>query len=389
MQQKQEATSTVSQEQSDFVPIFKMELPNYPHLEVIEGYHEFFKTKVPGSWLMRESRVPGMISVTFKQENRKVGHTRFAFVADKWLVVNNDMRNKHTEGSSLINYEHVDRMSVKSKFELLLEAIYKSSEESTSKFVFENDKMIEPVAEQATQQRAYYIDTAGYTPVKQRTKDQAIYANLLQSLESVKKAMRDCMNDLSTGTELKERKMDCLDKIQISYKKSDLSHILRDVSKPFQSDNSDALELKELLEVWLEENSLTFDLMCPVLHALFEEPYYVVETGMVYDAAALFHKGQCLETCPLTKTNIEYNPVHFGGYRKALYETLEQFFDLIQLYQEKMSLAKERKEDFSSLPLFSVFAPATSNEASSVVDESLQNSTKVESEAGPFNAAFG
>ncbi|USQ12725.1 hypothetical protein J2N86_08370 [Legionella lytica] len=373
MQAKQEATSNVNQEQSDLVPIFKMKLPNYSHLDAIDGYHQFFSTKVAGSWLIRESRVQGMISLTFKRENSEIAHTRFAFLGDKWGIVDNKMRDKHLDGSSTINYEHVDKESAKSKFELLLEAIHKFSETSKSKLVFKDDRMIIPIPEQATPMQAYYVDCVSYVLTKQRTKDEVIYANLLQSLDKVKEVIRGCIDTLNADAELKERAMDCLDKIQLSYKKSDLSHMLRNISKPFQS-SSDAQAFKELLDTWLEANALTFDLMCPVLHALFEEPYYVVETGMVYDAAALFYNGTCLDNCPLTQVKIQYNPVHLDGYRRALYETLELFFDLVELYQEKTSLLKEKQEDLSNLSLLSIFAPPLSE----VANKSSEDNTKVD-----------
>lgn len=371
MQEKQDAASTKNQEQSDFVPIFKMELPNYLHLTVIDGYHEFFRTKVPGSWLIRESRVDGMISVTFKRDDGKVGHTRFAFVGDKWAPVNDDMRDKHIDGSSIIHYEHVNRVSVKSKFELLLEAIDEASKKFKGKFIFSSDKMIKPVSEQATNQQAYYIDAPTYVTAKRRTDDQVIYAKLLQSLEKVNGTIRDCMADLNENKALTIN-MEGLDSIKISYEATDLSNMLRRVSKPFQSDEK-AQKLKDLLEGWLEANALILDLLCPVLRTLFEEPYYVFETGMVYDAAALYPNGKLLNACPLTRTKIEDNPVHFEGYRRKLYDTLELFFNLIQLYQAKMGSDKEKKEDFSTLPHLSLFAASASNDVASALDELSQN----------------
>ncbi len=373
MELKYESPPITEQKPNDFVPIFRTELPNYSHLSAIEGFHAFFENKLPGSWLIRESRVPGMISVTFKKEDGKVAHTRFAFDGNKWIKVSDSMRNKHMEGSSILNYQFFDRANVKSKLELLFEAIYAP----TSSFVFISEKMIEPVEEQVTRQKAYYIDVAGYVPVKQRTNEHVIYANLLQSLEKVQGAIKGCIYVLNAGQELINTEMGSLDTIQTSYSRTQLSHMLRNVSKPFQS-NVKAQELKDLLESWLDANKLTFDLLCPVLHTLFEEPYYVVETGMVYDAAALFHDGKCLKACPLTRTEIENNPVHFEGYRRKLYETLELFFDLIQLHQAKLNLAQEKKEVSSNLSLFSIFTPADSGEASSALKTSSEGDAVVQ-----------
>ncbi|WP_133135198.1 hypothetical protein [Legionella rowbothamii] len=383
MQEKQDATSTKNEEQSDLVPIFKMELPNYPHLPIIEGFDEFFKTKVPGSWLIRESRTEGMISVTLKRDEGKIAHTRFAFIEDKWVLVNNTMRDKHIDGSSIITYEHVDRVSVKSKFELLLEAINDFSNKSTNKFTLKSDKMIKPVWEQATKQQAYYIDSVSYVTTKQRTTDQAIYANLLQSLEKVNGVIRDCMANLNANKAV-TKDMKGLDSIKLFYNRITLSNILRRVSKPFKSDNH-AQKLKDLFDDWLAANALTFDLLCPVLLTLFEEPYYVVETGMVYDAAALFSNGTLLSTCPLTRTKIEDNPVHFDGYRRKLYSTLELFFDLIKLYQAKMVLDKEKKEELSALPSLSLFAPSSFNDDASALSEHSIEEKEFDADPAPFS----
>ncbi|MFJ1267585.1 hypothetical protein ACD661_03320 [Legionella lytica] len=359
MQAKQEATSSTNQEQGDFVPIFMMKLPSYPELEPINGYEQFFRGKVVGSWLIRESRVPGMISVTFKKEIAKTSHLRFAFINDKWVIVNDNMRDNHTGGASTLNYEPLDRRTVKSKYNLLLEAI------NSTKLVFDADHMIIPAAEEATRQRAYYVDVPSYVVAKQRGKE-ALFVNLLNSLDEVKGKIKVCIETLGTEGALKDKKMDCLGNTQLTYNKLELSHTLRNVSKPFKS-NKDALEFKELFDTWLEENSFTFDLMCPVLRTLFVEPYYVVETGMVYDAGALFYEDARmrltrLEKCPLTQTKITYNPAHLDGYRTALYETLELFYDLVRLYQIKTGLIKEQQDDFSNLPLLSVFAPSTQSD---------------------------
>lgn len=355
MQLKQEILINVDEAQEEYIPIFKKSVPGSESPDPIYAFEQLLKNKPIGSWLIRESRAEGMISLTRKLTNGSISHTRFAFVDGTWVVVGNNKLKKHKEREDVINYNCFDVSTVRSKLDLLFEVIHQVHP-------LLDEKMIKPSFVQATEQAGYYIGSLGYQLSKVRSNDQVIYAELLNSLEQVQTVMKNLRSALNEHKTLLLDQLSLLEPIKLEVSRAQLSKILRETNKPFKHSEF-ARKIKDLFEEWLDVNKLTADLLCPISQSLFAEPYYVVESGMVFDVDSLFPADKCLSTCPLTRKPIEFHPVHFSGYRKKLYECLEQFFDLLELYQEKQQLANQQQGSGNHLsPSFFMAKPIDEKE---------------------------
>lgn len=332
MQSKQE---TITEMSDEAIPIFTQ----YPHryncyTDTLEGFNEFFANKPVGYWLIRESRINGMITLMHKLDNNKVMNSRYAFVNGQWQWMGIKTGDKP--------YDKIYVHSIKSKFQLLLETLY-------ARHPLDAKKMIRPAVGERTSNTQYYSSNGPQyvNNSPNQEKEKPVYANPIQALERIKTIMTLLGATLAeSGTDTNNLKMTLLFDIKMTLTKEQLTQILRETVQPFKN-NKNAEEIKNLFEQWLEANGLTDDLLCPVSYSLFSEPYLIGESGMIYDADSLFVGGKCLATCPKTRLPIELHPTHFEGYRGILYTCLEQFFDLIMMYQEQMKLDLSRVSDSS------------------------------------------
>lgn len=330
-------------EKQELIPVFQRELPGVNVANPIDAFKNLLANKPDGYWLIRESRVDGMISVTFKI-NKDIKHGRFVFANDHWTMVGNNDLNNYIEG--VLPFEALTRDTVGTKINLLFDAIF-----SSLPLVFE--KMVIPSEAQATH-NLDYVMISPYILMEERDgKEKKIYANLLGSLNHLEGIMTNLEDSLDKEQQINEINMDTLSEIKLPVKELLMEQLKQ--AQPFKTEGY-AKQIKELFANWLTANALTLDLYCPVSLDLYEEPYYVVESGHVFDASSLFPNGNdCLNACPLTREVIESHPVHFAGYRRELNERLLQFFDIIQLHQQKTGLNKSTviMPKASDLPFFS------------------------------------
>ena len=330
MQTESEIKNQLALDKIQLVTVFKQTLPYDTSPDPLEAFTGLFKNKPDGYWLVRESRVKGMISITFKL-NQVITHRRFAFVEDHWNEVGGEQVKDYQEG--VWPYLELTQGTVKTKIDLLLETVFKN-------YALNLEQLILPKESQASKDNDYSC-ICPYEPLMNRiNQNEKIYANLIESLKKIEQIMIDVKDSLNEDRDIK-MDLDMLKEIVLSSKEDLISQL--QLPRPFQN-FPNAKQFKDVFANWLSDNNLMFDLFCPIQMDLFEEPYYILESGHVFDSSALFaNAGNCLQTCPLTRVDIKAHPIHFDGYRRELNERLIQFFDLIQLYQEKISLNKEQK----------------------------------------------
>ncbi|EHL28955.1 RING finger protein [Legionella drancourtii] len=315
------------------IPVFAKQLPGSTEEDPLLAFIKLVKTKPDGYWLMRESRVEGMISTTFKL-NGEVCHDRFVFKNQQWRVVNDEQKIPAVGAYEPLNKDTVNISVIDS----LLAAIYATRPH------LEYKKLIIPAAASASRNMSY-LQESPYVLVTQRDgREQKIYADLLGSLTGITNLINENILILKNGSTHIALDMELLKSIELP-SRNKLNEDLC-LKKTFLLANS-ASFLKDLFTEWLETNRLGEDLFCPVGADLFVEPYYVVESGQVFDVSSLFHQGKCLLTCPVTRMPIMLHPVHFEGYRRKLSECLILFFDFIELYQEKLEQVKAAKNNIT------------------------------------------
>lgn len=332
----EEFDNSIDDEVSEMViPVFAKQFPGSIEEDPLLAFIKLVQTKPDGYWLMRESRVEGMISITFKL-NGKVGHDRFVFKNERWREVNDGQKI-----TAIGAYESFNKDTAnKSVIDSLLDAIYATRP-------LEYEKLIIP-AEAFASSNMGYLQASPYVLVTRRDgKEQKIYADLLGSLAEITNLINENIrildNEENRSTPI-SLDMELLKTVVLPSRKK-LNEDLC-LKKTFLLVNS-ASFLKDLFTKWLENNQLGEDLFCPVGADLFVEPYYVVESGQVFDVSSLFPQGKCLLTCPVTRMPIMLHPVHFEGYRRKLGECLILFFDFIELYQANLEQVKAAENNIT------------------------------------------
>ncbi|KTD20948.1 Uncharacterised protein [Legionella lansingensis] len=309
------------------VIIFKKQISNRD--TPLQDFIELLNTKPNGYWLLRESRVTGMISVSYK-EKEQVKHTRFAFVGDHW----EDVPGKDIE-TFLANasYEQLMRSNIADRCDDLLDKIF-------SLLPLTVDNIIVPTNSEASEEAAYLGYTSTHQPYAAPIEEEpkVIYNNPVDALQKVELILQQLISILKESDPAKKENINPslahLRKIntELTITPKDLMIQLSHAKAFAKGPHAEATaKLRDCFEEWLERCNLRDNLFCPVTQGLFEEPYYIVETGHVYDAAGIFDKGVLLSKCPLTQVPIERYPVHLNGYRRKLSHCLLQFFEALQL----------------------------------------------------------
>jgi hypothetical protein len=327
--------------------VFKQKLnPDEKDLDKVKQAFESLLGRKPDTfWFARESRVEGMITVTYKLEG-EVKHARFAFEDGQWKSVNNVDLAAYLTAHNFSKVFSDD--SIKDKCDQLLEKINELLPQLGSNLLI-------PREEHSTTNK--YFAGYDYTPI---TTDQVIsqgkifktFANPTNELDVVNLRLKTILDTLKNATSpiaaLKE--MEGLTGIDILEKKTPLSKDQLSTQlkgeKPFKEGKyaNELEQLKSLLEEWLTENKLDKMLICPVTHELFTKPYYVQESGQVYDYDGLFYENKCLELCPLTRMAIKEPPSEYPFYHRELVKCLNRFLNSMELYHSiKAALEEEKK----------------------------------------------
>jgi hypothetical protein len=261
---------------------------------IIEDFEEVIKRKPHGAWLIRESRQPGMVSITYNQTG-VVKHDRYAFVHGKWGSVSN------SEISDIAKKcEYMSRTNIANSCQSLLEVIF------ADRGWLKMDKLVFPLKDQYSLQNEYgsYV-----IAVEENAK---VYNNPVEALKDIDKKIDALLK--KSNTEIAQ--------MDLSFLKT------HSTSSPrIEIERSDQLE--ERFCAWLISENLEKDVFSPISLELFKNPHVLADSGIVLDGDELFHNAKLLETCPITRTRIEKNPYRIEGWNRQLEECLQKFQLLI------------------------------------------------------------
>lgn len=318
------------------------------------------RNKPDGYWLIRESRQLGMISVTYKLSG-KTNHTRFAFVNGNWKEVGGNQLVNYSRPDS---YQHLMKENIKEKCDELLEEIF-------TILGLEKTNILIPAATQASTAPEYssYCDIH-QVYVKVGSGREVLYGNPVTALNKVELILNSILAGLKGSSGEENESNNALAFLKgfhlPNIRPEELMAHFRQ-PKPFKNGDrlQEVIQLKDQFSEWLEMCNLRDNLFCPVTQELFLEPYYLSETGQIYDADGIFHHDKLLDKCPLTQTPIVEYPTHCKGYRSKLELCLSKFFEAVQLVQNlesqnQIELASiEKKKSFQRTPLQRHLEPLT------------------------------
>ncbi|QLZ67775.1 hypothetical protein FOLKNPGA_00548 [Legionella sp. PC1000] len=343
---KKKAKKIFKLEDKGPILIFKRQIT--PDAEnILLSFENMLRNKPDGYWLIRESRQFGMISVTYKQAG-KINHARFAFVGENWKEVGGDDLVNYSRPDS---YQRIMRENIKEKCEELLKQIFTT-------IGLEKTNILIPTAKQASTAPEY----SGYCDiyqvyVKVGSGREVVYGNPLEALNNVELILNTILADLK-GPRAEENESNSALAFLKEYNlpnitPEELTQHFRQ-PKPFKSGDhlQEVIQLKDQFAEWLEKCGLRDNLFCPVTQELFLEPYYLTETGQVYDADGIFHHDKLLDKCPLTQTPIDEYPTHCKGYRSKLKLCLFKFLEAVQLVQDpeqQQQIEQASKEEQEAL----------------------------------------
>lgn len=312
------------------IPVFKRVLAGSSvYLDPLDAFEELLRYKPNGTWLIRESRVEGMITISFKLED-VLRHKRFVYLEHQWTIVGHKQLQDVKEFTA-----HSKDTLDGTIMETLLAAIYEST-------ALEYANIMLPSETQASSNCSYlhvspYImESHVSSPVKKIYVDPV---NALNDVHNVILKIKQLIvnKDITTLLQLE---MNVCSSMKLPHLEDLMGVLMR--PKPYEGETSAKL-FKDDFAQWLTDNDLTDNLFCPVELDLFDTPY-VIESGRVINGSALFPKNKCLDCCPITRIPITKYPAHFEGYRRKLGETLLLFYDLVGLYQVSLMQTKEESE---------------------------------------------
>lgn len=354
---KKKAKKIFKQVDKGKVLIFKRQITPYDE-DILPTFENMLRNKPEGYWLIRESRQFGMISVTYKTAEQ-INHVRFAFVGENWKEVGGDELVNYSRPGS---YQRLMKENIKEKCEELLKQIFTT-------LGLEKTNILIPTAKQASTTPEY----SGYCDfrqlyVKVGAGREVLYGNPVEALNKVELILNSILAGLKDPeadenepdnalTFLKEYSLPNITPAEL------IQHFRQ--PKPFKNGDhlQEVIQLKDQFAEWLEKCNLRDNLFCPVTQELFLEPYYLTETGQVYDADGIFHNDKLLNKCPLTQTPIVEYPTHCKGYRSKLELCLFKFMDAVQLVQnpEQQQQIERASKEVREVPSERAIARTTRN----------------------------
>ncbi|KTC93200.1 SH2 domain-containing protein [Legionella cincinnatiensis] len=384
---KKKAKKIFKQEDKGQILIFKRQITPIADAEnILLTFENMLGNKPEGYWLIRESRKLGMISVTYKKGGQ-IKHVRFAFVGENWKEVTGDELDNYSRPDS---YQQLMKENIKEKCDELLKQIF-------TILKLEKTNILIPTAKQASTTPEY----SGYCDIHQVYMKVGagrafLYGNPLEALNNVELILNSILAGLKDPKADENEPNNALDFLkEYSLPNITSEELIQHFRQPKPFKNGDHLQevtqLKEQFAEWLEKCNLRDNLFCPVTQELFLEPYYLTETGQVYDADGIFHNDRLLNKCPLTQTPIVEYPTHCKGYRSKLELCLFKFMEAMQLVQnpeqqkQTEHASKEEREVFSERAIAgttrnSNFSPAFFTSTSSLREDSNTESACAETD---------
>jgi hypothetical protein len=332
--------------QDKVTPIFKRKLCESSTEDSLIEFEQLLANKPVGYWLIRESRKEGMLSITFKEAKdtlpyTKISHTRFLFTNRKWHEVNDESRVRTFLDDKTL-FEPATHELNKKKIALLIRTIKRN-------YSLKYENILLPVEKHASLEPSYFYIAPYVLSSEQDSEEQKIDNNPCDALDNLMKIIikvrdRVCgIQQTAKDTTWNHIDLLYLSSIELPAKKELFDKL---ANKKFFAIEGIAKEYKDIFEKWIKINKLDEGLICPVSGSLFIEPYYVRESKQVYDG----------------DTNGASIPIR--GYRKKLEQCLLEFYELIEVYQERLAIPSEIffKKAPKSLLLFEAVSQEGFNE---------------------------
>ncbi len=246
--------------------IFKRALkPHHNDEEILSSFERIIANKPKNFWLMRESRVAGKISVTYRTESG-VYHMRFAFTNGEWVPAN--FQDK---------FDPMDRRMIGTQCQQLIHCLALRN--------FNLEQMVLPGKDEQSTSPLY----SKYTYVTVG-KSRVRYDDPIVSLNTVIDTFKEII--------INKKEMQ-----QLNFA-PELHHV----------------KAEDLFCEWLYKNRLHDGILDPIYCTLMEKPYIISESGYAFDFKTLFDDNLSLrlEKCPFTRKPITLKPYRVEGYTIAV-----------------------------------------------------------------------
>ncbi|MCE3046074.1 hypothetical protein [Legionella sp. 16cNR16C] len=322
----------VLSENDYMVSVFKKALPN-SRGNVLNEFVSFLEYRRSGTWLLRESRTPGMITLSFVILNQPVKHQRYAYCNNEWVIVTSELIEQTKCDPSFkphyketLEKKETEDGQEKTMLSSLLDKIFTKFPEIVK------DRLLLPTEEQASSNSNYIHQSPYINWHEKAIPSPKKYVEPLKGLDKAMSVLRMATGSINYWDKTKPSLFQRYQELTLP----DLKLFKNALNQPFPYESGIAKDMKDLFSTWLQINRLEEDLFCPVEQELFSEPY-VLESGYIFNSSVLYHNGKHLEKCPITRKEIEQNPSRLKGYRSKLAEALLMFYDGIAAYQKSQS----------------------------------------------------